>query len=213
MIKRKKNILFYVIGLILLGFVLLTFLVSAFPASVIDRTFSEEVQENQNPTLDILMKIASWFGYMPYSVIMVLLTAIVFYLFRYKKEALFILLTLTSGIVSTVIKVAVDRPRPTKDMVTIIEKAGHQSFPSGHTLFYVFFFGFILVLMRHLKSINVLVRIIITVLCLSLIFMVPISRVYLGAHWFTDVLGGFMLGIICLFILSYYYLLKADNKT
>lgn len=213
MMNTKKNVLFYVIGLILIGFILLTFLVSAFPASMIDRNFSEEVQENQNPALDTIMKIISWFGNMPISLIIVLLTALGFYLFKYKKEALFIVFTLTSGLVSTAIKVAVDRPRPTKDMVTIIEKAGYQSFPSGHTLFYVMFFGFLVVLMRHLKSISSVPRHMVTIFCLFLIFTIPLSRIYLGAHWFTDVLGGFMLGIVCLFVLSYFYFIQTEDTS
>ncbi|MDB5012055.1 MAG: phosphatase family protein [Daejeonella sp.] len=212
MIDRRKKILFYVIGLILVGFILLTFLVSAFPASMLDRSFSEEVQENHNPALDIIMKVISWFGYMPFSVLIVFCTAAVFYLFKYKKEAVFILLTLTSGVVSTAVKIAVDRPRPTKDMVTIIEKAGHQSFPSGHTLFYVMFFGFLVILMRHLKSIRQIYRWVVTSICLFLIFTIPFSRIYLGAHWFTDVLGGFMLGVICLFLLSYLYFIQPKSK-
>jgi undecaprenyl-diphosphatase len=212
MLKRKINILFYVIGLILIGFAFLTFLVCTFPASVIDRTFSEELQENQNPLLDIVMKTVSWFGYMPFSLIIVLLTALTFYLFKYKREALYVLLTLTSGIVSTAFKIAVDRPRPTKDMVTIIEIAGNQSFPSGHTLFYVMFFGFVVLLMRNLKSIAAFVRVIVTTFCLFLIFTVPLSRVYLGAHWFSDVLGGFMLGIVCLFALSYFYFIEPKKS-
>lgn len=212
MINRRKKILFYVIGLILIGFILLTFLISVFPASTIDRSFSQEVQEHQNPALDALMKTVSWFGYMPYSLILVLLTALVFYVSKYRKEALFIVLTLTSGIVSTAVKVAVHRPRPTKDMVTILEKAGHQSFPSGHTLFYVMFFGFLIVLMRHLKSISPVLRLLVTSLSLILIFTIPFSRIYLGAHWFTDVLGGFMLGVICLFILSYFYFIKSSES-
>lgn len=206
MYKRRKRIMLYVLGFITLGFIALTILVSLFPASYIDREFSEEVQEYQNPVLDVVMKTVSWFGYMPYSLIMVVLVAIAFYLFKYKKESLYILLTLVSGLVSWLAKFAVNRPRPSESVVRIMGETKYQSFPSGHVLFYVIFFGFLVILMYQLKSIPKWLRLLVAISSLFLIFTIPISRVYMGAHWFTDVLGGFLLGMICLYINSFLYL-------
>jgi undecaprenyl-diphosphatase len=151
------------------------------------------------------MKLISWPGYIPESVIMVLVTSGVFLGFKLKREALFILLTLFSGVISHSLKIIIDRPRPADDVVRIIEKARHQSFPSGHVLFYVIFFGFIIILMDHLKAVPNGIRIAVISICAFLIFTIPFSRIYLGAHWFTDVLGGFMVGLLGLFALSYYY--------
>lgn len=208
---RKRILLFLILGL-LSGFLLLTALIFISPHSDIDREFSEEVQEYQHPGLDALMKGISSVGVFPISLIMVLITALVFYLFKYKKEALFICFTLFSGVVSASLKILVDRPRPTESMVRIVEKAQNQSFPSGHVLFYVLFFGFLALLMFYVKSIAKPVRIIVGSISLFLIFTVPFSRVYLGAHWFTDVLAAFFLGMICLLILSYYYLRKPTSS-
>lgn len=208
--KRKKRILIYVLSTIIIGFVILTFIVSAFPVSIVDREFSEEVQEHQYPTLDSLMKLISWFGHITNSIIMVLASALVFYLLKYKKEALFLVLTLLSGLVSASMKIWINRPRPTEDVVKIIEIAKRQSFPSGHVLFYVVFFGFLALLMYHIETIHRNLRVLVAGVSLSLIFTVPFSRIYLGAHWFTDVLGGFLLGTICLLILSYLYLRKSE---
>lgn len=204
--KQRKRILLYVVGVIIIGFILLSFMVSFFPVSIADREFSEEVQEHQYPILDSLMKLISWFGYMPYSIIMVLASALVFYVSQYKKEAFFLVLTLLSGLVSSSVKILINRPRPTGDMVRIIEKATRQSFPSGHVLFYVVYFGFLTLLMYHLSSVPKYARLTISIVSLFLIFTVPVSRVYLGAHWFTDVVGGGLLGIVCLFILGFIYL-------
>ncbi|MEJ7692500.1 phosphatase PAP2 family protein [Daejeonella sp.] len=210
--ERRKRILLYVLGGILLGFIVLTILVSFFPVSVIDREFSEEVQEHQYPFLDSLMKFVSWPGYTPQSVVIASVTAIIFFLFRRRKESLFILLTMISGVISSSLKILIDRPRPTDDLVRIIEIAKHQSFPSGHVLFYVSFFGFLIILMNHLKDINRPFRIAVIAVCAFMIFTIPVSRIYLGAHWFTDVLGSAMLGILFLFGLSYLYM-KNHNHT
>lgn len=194
-------------ALIVFGFLLLTLLVHLFPLSVVDREFSEEVQEHRNPVLDSIMRIISFFGIMPFSLIMVLSVAAIFLFLQRRREALFIMLTLSSGIVSSVVKILVNRPRPGNDLVRIVEKANHQSFPSGHTLFYVVFFGFLTLLMYHLKDrIPRWIRKSVSFCALFLIFTIPVSRIYLGAHWFTDVLGGFLLGLMCLFALSYFYL-------
>ncbi|QNK64144.1 phosphatase PAP2 family protein [Pedobacter sp. PAMC26386] len=157
------------------------------------------------------MKWISWFGAFPVPLFMGLLVAITFYLFKLRREALFVMLTFISGAISTIIKILVNRPRPTANLVRIVEIAKQQSFPSGHTLFYTIFFGFLLVLMWNLKQINAVLRITVTVISAFLILTIPFSRIYLGAHWFTDVLGGFILGLICLYIIGAFYLKKTKT--
>ncbi len=206
--KSQQKVVRYVTGIIILGFTVLTVLVLLFPHSLIDREFSEEIQEHSNPTLDMLMKVVSWFGYYPGSVIIVVASAALFFIFRYRKEALFIILTSVSGPIGTLVKILVNRPRPTEHMVRIVQKVNQQSFPSGHVLFYIAFFGFLTVLMYYKKQITKLIRIPVATVSLLLIFTVPFSRIYLGAHWFTDVLGGFLLGILCLFALCFFYFRK-----
>ncbi len=122
------------------------------------------------------------------------------------------ILTMLSGLISTIIKWLVNRPRPTEDLVRVVGKNAQQSFPSGHVLFYVMFFGFLVLLMLRLQSINKTIRVLVSVVCLFLIFTIPFSRIYLGAHWFTDVLGGFLLGIICLYGFGYIYLEQHASK-
>jgi membrane-associated phospholipid phosphatase len=198
----------WLLAVIAIGFVVLTIFVLLFPSSFIDREFSQEVQEHSNPFLDTLMKAISSFGYMPNAPVMVLGIAMLFLLFKRKKEALFVVLTALSSLVSLGIKILVNRPRPTDDIVKILVKTTEKSFPSGHVLFYVVFFGFLTLLMYEIKSIPKWIRYPVSALCLLLIFTIPYSRIYLGAHWFTDVTAGFFLGLICLYGLSIWYLKK-----
>ncbi|TSD63378.1 phosphatase PAP2 family protein [Inquilinus sp. KBS0705] len=211
--KYRQHILLLTLTIITLGFIVLTLLVHLYPTSGIDLMFSREIQEHQNSFIDEVMYLISCPGYMPEAPIMIGLTSIILFLFKYKKAAGYVLLTTLCGLVSTVIKSVINRPRPSDTIVRIVIKTSQQSFPSGHMLFYVVFFGFLIVLMYQLEGVPKVIRWMVGTISALLILMIPISRIYMGAHWFTDVLGGFLLGLLCLYLLSWLYLRKrADSK-
>lgn len=209
---RRQHILLLVLTLITAGFIALSVLVAIYPSIPVDVKISREIQEHQNPFFDKLMYLISTPGYMPESFIIVPVTSLVFFLFKYKKAALFVLFTSVSGLISTIVKALVNRPRPSADLVRILHETAQQSFPSGHMLFYVVFFGFLLVLMYQLEHLSNIIRYLVGGISIFFIFAIPFSRIYLGAHWFTDVLGGFLLGLPCLYLLSWLYLRKPADK-
>lgn len=213
MSKQRNLILTYLLSLGILSFILLTAFIVYMPLSSLDKHLSVVVQGYQSSSLNPFMKFISFIGVMPYSVIMVLLTALLFFVFKLKREALFTLSTLFAGVASTLIKILVDRPRPSAPLVHVLEKTVQQSFPSGHVNFYVVFFGFLIVIMSNVKTIPFILRVMVITLCASLILLIPISRIYQGAHWFTDVLGGALLGSLLLFVNSYYYLRINPKKS
>lgn len=204
--------MFLVLAIISIGFIVLTILVMLHPTSFIDIEFSEEIQEHQNKFLDTAMYLISCPGFMPEAPIMIVCTSLLLFIFKYKKAAVYILFTMVAGLVSTIVKVLVNRPRPTDDLVRVVLKTTQQSFPSGHVLFYVVFFGFVVVLMYQLEGIAKWARVMVALISLFMIFIIPFSRIYLGAHWFTDVTGGFLLGLLCLYLLSWLYLRKPAKK-
>ncbi|UWX61793.1 phosphatase PAP2 family protein [Chryseobacterium oranimense] len=153
----------------------------------------------------------SWFGRTSVSIVMVGLTSLFFLILSYKKEAVLILSTLLSGVLGLGLKILINRPRPSKDLVVLLEETKYQSFPSGHVLFYTVFFGALILIILRLKKIKYKVKLFLIIICLSIIFFGAVSRVYLGAHWFTDVLGGFILGILCVLIMGYFYV-KSDTN-
>lgn len=205
-INRHRKLLNALLGLITASFLLLTVFILLDPIPKIDREFSKEVQEHSNHFLDILMKDISWAGYMPNSGIIVGGAALLFLIFKLRREAIYTLLTAASGLISTAVKFMVGRPRPLSSLVHVMEKTQQQSFPSGHVLFYTVFFGFIMLTMFRLRHLPQILRVGLSGLCLLLIVMIPLSRIYLGAHWFTDVTAGFLLGILYLYVLAYFYL-------
>jgi len=204
--NKRQRLINRLMAVIVAAFIILTIGVIIDPLSKIDTEFSEEVQEHANPTLDHVMHDLSWAGYMPNSIYVVAGVALVFLLFRYKREALFTVLSSLSGLVSTLVKFAVNRPRPGVPFVHVLEKTAQKSFPSGHVIFYTAFFGFIILVMYNRRAIPKPVRLLVSGLCLLIILLIPLSRIYLGAHWFSDVTGGTLLGLICLYVLGYFYL-------
>lgn len=191
---------------LIIGFILLGFFVSANPVPAFDLKISLFVQKYHSDLLDKIMLGISLLGELPYSLLMVVLVALLFYYFKYKREAYFIFSILFSGLIILGVKNLINRPRPTEFHVRLVEINRFQSFPSGHVMSYILFFGFMLVLMRQLKTIPLLTRRVISYTSAFFMLTIAFSRVYLGAHWFSDTLGGFILGLICLFPLRYFYL-------
>lgn len=194
------------LAILITAFLIFTLVVLLIPTSMMDVEFSEEIQEHNSPFLDAIMKGISWFGVTPVALSIIFGSALLFFIFRYRKEAIFIVSTLTVTLVTFGIKVLINRPRPTADLVNIVEHAQHQSFPSGHTSFYVTYFGFMTFLMLRHPQIPRLIRIIAISLCFFLVLTVPFSRIYLGAHWFTDVAAGFIVGVVVLYTIIRIYL-------
>lgn len=203
--KRKTIFLCFSIFFIIV-FMLLSFSVIDSSPKSWDLLVSQELQEDPTALLDTLMKSFSWLGTVYVAAIMVIAFSIIFFVFKYIREGLFVLACLLSGGVSYVLKTLIDRPRPTTDFVRIVEETHYQSFPSGHVLFYTAFFGTLMVIAVSSSILKLSMKIIISILCATMIVLGAVSRIYLGAHWFTDVIGGFIVGVLFVMLTGSIYL-------
>ena len=206
--RFKPNTLLSILVLLILAFTTLSVFIAKHPILPFDIKASLWVQKLQSGWMDKVMLAISFFGELPYSLLSVLVVAAIFYWQKFRREAFYISMVLFSGLIILGVKNIINRPRPTTFYVRLVEVNRFQSYPSGHVLSYVLFFGFLIILMRTLKQIPQTTRNVITYLSAFLVIMIAPSRIYLGAHWLTDTIGGFLLGIICLFPLCYFYFRK-----
>lgn len=104
-------------------------------------------------------------------------------------------IALSSVTIMSLLKIWFNRSRP---LVPLLEPARGLSFPSGHAMSSVTFFGLIIYFVyRHVE--NRIIKVVLISLLSAVIFMIGLSRVYLRVHYASDVLAGFCAGIVWLF--------------
>lgn len=139
------------------------------------------------------MQIASWVFTPEVFVPIVLLIGLVL-LMRHRRlqEALFLLLLSGNGL-TIILKPIFHRLRPTSAVANIINHQGGYSMPSGHTVAAVLFsLSVILLAGQRYKIYRWWLTIVMTILAV----IVSLSRIYLGAHWPSDVLVGWIVAIL-----------------
>lgn len=195
--KDKKNIIIIVLSLL---FIVLCILVKLDLLSNIDESVYKFITSNMNDTTTNIYKVITFFGSTIFMVGLCVLLLVLFIILKKNIYGYIISGTLIfSTIMNNVIKVIIRRERP----IYMLVKETTFSFPSGHTMASVSMYG-ILIYLINKSNTNKKLKIILSIILGMIPFMVATSRIYLGAHYFSDILGAIMLATIVLLISTKY---------
>ena len=186
----KKNLKWFVLFIALIGFLALA-----------EDVFNKEIMNGDIIGYKIISTflisdfatpIAKFITNFGGAIFLITLTVILFILIKNKKIGLSIFSNLVIiTVLNQLLKRILQRPRPTE--FRIIEETGY-SFPSGHSMVSMAFYGYLIYLIyKYVK--NKYVKWILIVLLSILICSIGVSRIYLGVHYTSDVLGGFLVSI------------------
>jgi membrane-associated phospholipid phosphatase len=186
-------------GMLLLSVLLvaLAFVAGEANPNAIDLGATRWLQQVSPPWFGVLMAWVSWFGFAPQNVGMPIAVAAAGWLRGFRREAVWIVGTQLSGLATALLKELVHRPRPAPELVGVSLALTDPSFPSGHTVQYTTLFGFAFFLLYVLSRPTAWRSILLVLLAIPIV-TVGFSRLYLGQHWLSDVLGGYALAMLLL---------------
>jgi len=151
-----------------------------------------------SPGLDALMNAATFMGS---SLAILPLFGVVFASLAWlhkPRHALFLAIACGGSLaLNQAMKLFFDRPRPQLPWAQVLPD---PSFPSGHTMNSVVFYGALAVILWSLRGRRTGVAAI--VLAIPLALLIGVSRIYLGYHYFTDVVGGLLAGTAWLLVVA-----------
>lgn len=190
----KKHIKWIIFTILLILFFIIGFLVLKGNDIYVDEFIYSKIDLIINDRNTNIFKFITYLGS---AYVVISLTILGFILIKNKKYSLFMSINLISiTLLQFILKSIYSRERPID--ISLIEESGY-SFPSGHSLTAMAFYG-LLIYYIYKSNINKNKKIVLEILLSIIILLIGLSRVYLGVHYVTDVVGAFLFSICYLII-------------
>ena len=180
-----------------------------------DHQITEYVISFRSPALTdyfiFITHVGDVYGYAFFLVLLTFMSIFVFKHWKYTFQIVFVLLL--SALSNLILKRFVDRARPGIEHMVSVETL---SYPSGHAMSAMAFYGFLMYLFYRF-NINVVLKIAIIIVLAFLILSIGISRIYLGVHFPSDIAGGYIAGFIwvvfCVILFNLIEVFRRDPRT
>lgn len=165
-----------------------------------DDAVTDFVYRYRSDTTTTFVKIITDIGDVQAYLVVIPLVAVLLYYkghHRWKLSLQATIVLLSASLLNVGIKDLISRPRPIEDMRLVT--ASSWSFPSGHSMSAIAFYGFLIYLTWKYVP-NMFLKIALIIVQAFLIVGIGLSRVYLGVHYPTDVAAGFIAGLFWLIL-------------
>ena len=163
-------------------------------AAAFDATVRDAVHSIASPTLTVVMRAASFTGKVMFlTTLGVIFTAVLVYLRQWRSLAIFLITMAGEILLETTLKATYHRARP--DPFFDLPVPSSYSFPSGHAMGSLCFYGIVAwIAVRRIEHRPV--RIEVWLVTSILVLAIGFSRIYLGVHYPSDVLAGYLAGLV-----------------
>jgi undecaprenyl-diphosphatase len=119
------------------------------------------------------------------------------------RPAVFLLAVAILGVLVRIgLKLVIARPRPPDELVRVMGENDGYSFPSGHVMFYVVLLGALYFLLTSPRLSGRTIRLVQAAIAVALV-LTGISRIYLGVHWLSDVVAGYVFGAVLVVVAAW----------
>lgn len=148
-----------------------------------------------------IMEVVTFFG-SHYFLIPANVLLCAYFLFRKKSRYSIKIsgIALSSVLIMFGLKLLFNRHRP---LIPLLAPAKGLSFPSGHAFMSVCFYGLLMIIIWKEERPHPVLKWVLLLLVIALLLFIGFSRIYLRVHYFTDVLAGYSIGSMWLFLSSY----------
>jgi undecaprenyl-diphosphatase len=191
-------------------FVFLGFMAAFYDRFPADERIAHEVQAIDVAALGGFFHVENALGSALVYISMTIALAVAFAARGLGGEALLVLATFAPRVANGFVKDWIERPRPSPELVDVSGSFQGWAFPSGHTVGTFALFGSLVFLIPALVPSRPL-RWLLQAGCLMLALAAGPARVYVGAHWPSDTLGGYLLAALALSPLVALYLAIRGN--
>lgn len=179
-----------------------------FPA---DERVAHAIQNIDVPALGGFFDVVNFVGNGWFAVPFAVVVAFGFAVQRSWWEAALLPLTLVPRAINSIVKDVVDRPRPSPDLLHVTGDASGPGFPSGHTVGTAALFGLLFFLIPAVVPWRPL-RWALQLGCLLAVAAAGPARVYVGVHWPSDTLAGYLLALLLVGPLATAYLVGVGRR-
>lgn len=200
---KRRSIFYWTLGILLVAI-----LIAA--AFYFDDSVRRFIADHRNRALYELMRNVSRFGdWLEHVALGLVLIAIAWWRGSKKWVRIFVAMLIAlavAGLAGRVVKISTGRARPSVKAEEVWNgprlSSKYHAFPSGHVAASSAFFGVLFLANRRIGLV-----------CLAIPIVIGIARMYVAAHYLSDVVGAFVLGILCAVLVARFLLANSEFQT